>query len=154
MKKHALAFLLNFICVLAFTQKLDIENKYQFKSLKKDSYLGSVEYNPKDKTTSLYYVEKDMLITVFTTYIFNEKLEFVKEESQSFNIIDATKEAIAQVQEAFTWFDYQGESYTKEWIDVNPGIGGKLLVTKQKAFCLVTSNLPPIPGLTSIHSLV
>jgi hypothetical protein len=132
MKKLLLFSLLFAMLLNVQSQKIEFENEYEFASLKTDSYLGEVEYNPADKTTSLYYVEKDMLKTTFTTYHFDEKMQFINEESKDFSIIDATKEEIAAVRNSFAWFDYRGESYTKEFIDVYPSFGGKLIATRQK----------------------
>lgn len=126
----------------ASSQELSIENTYEFTSLKKDSYLGNVSYNADDNTTTLYYVEKDVLQTVFTNYVFDENLDFVREEIEKFNIIDAFKGDatvddqgnysgdLRSVRERYPWFEYRGETYTKEMVYVNPSWGGKLVARK------------------------
>jgi hypothetical protein len=125
-----------------FAQKLSIENTYEFESLKKDSYLGNVDYNDDDKTTTLSYVEKDMFRTVFTNYIFDEKLSFVREEQEKFNIIDVFKgeagvdpdgyitDEVLSVRQNYPWFDYRGETYSREMVYVDPAWGGKLSAMK------------------------
>ena len=65
------------------------------------------------------------------SYYFDENLKYVKEESKSYNIIDATKEMINEIKSAFSWFDYSGESYTREYIDIAQGWGGKINATRQ-----------------------
>lgn len=115
----------------AHGQKLEIENIQALQSLKKDSYLGNVEYNETDKTTILHYVERDVLNTNFVSYYFDENLNFIKEEQKSYNIIDATKDMINEIKSAFSWFDYRGESYTREYIDIMPGLGGKIVASRQ-----------------------
>lgn len=136
MKKILLVALLATFFFSGQSQTLDFENEFVFKSLKKDSYLGNVEYNADDKTTSLYYVEKDMFKSTFTTYVFDENLNFVKEESESFNIIDqigaAFETSMDIIRGKYSWFNYRGESYTKEWVTIAQLIGGKIGVAKQK----------------------
>ena len=53
-----LASLLILFVFQSLAQNLVVENTYEFKSLKKDSYLGNVTYSTSGKTTTLSYVEK------------------------------------------------------------------------------------------------
>jgi len=140
MKKFYLSVLLltGALYFSSTAQTLSIENTYEFESLKKDSYLGNVTYHPEDKTTVLSYVEKDMLRTVFTDYIFDENLHFVRQEQDKYNIIDVFKgdagvdregnitDEVLTMREKYPWFEYQGESYVEEMVYINPAWGGKL----------------------------
>jgi hypothetical protein len=137
-KSTLVATLLILSLFQGLAQSLSVENTYEFRSLKKDSYLGNVTYNPGDKTTVLSYVEKDLLRTVFTDYVFDENLDFVREEQEKFNIIDVFKgdagvddegnitDEVLTVREKYPWFDYRGETYTREMVYINPACGGKL----------------------------
>jgi len=111
-------------------QKLSVENIYAFESLNKNSYLGNVEYNQKDKTTRLYYVAKDMTKTVFTTYVFDDQLNFMEEQRDEYSIIDASIEAINSVRAKYDWFNYRGEEYTQEAIWVLPTWKGEIVARR------------------------
>ncbi len=131
MKKNTLILsLFLFAGLYCSGQKLSVENTYTFESLNKNSYLGNVEYNQDDKTTRLYYVAKDMTKTVFTTYIFDEQLNFVEEQRDEYSIIDATKDAINSVRAKYQWFNYQGEEYTREAVWVLPSWKGEIVARK------------------------
>ena len=116
-----------FVC---FGQKLTTENTYEFESLNKNSYLGNVEFNANDNTTRLYYVAKDMSKTVFTTYIFDDKLNFVEEKRDEYSIADATRDAINSIRESFQWFNYKGEEYTQEAVWIIPNFKGEIVARK------------------------
>jgi len=140
MKKTILSILLvgGIISFPASAQKLSIENTYEFESLKKDSYLGNVSYYPKDKTTVLSYVEKDVFRTVFTDYIFDENLNFIRQEQDNYNLKDVFKgnagidadgkitDEVLSMREKYPWFEYRGDSYTQDMVYINPAWGGKL----------------------------
>ena len=64
MNKLTLLVLMFLAITSAIGQKLSVEATYEFESLKKDSYLGNVAYNPENKTTTLSYVEKDFFRTL------------------------------------------------------------------------------------------
>ena len=112
-------------------QTLEIEDVRTLESLKIDSYLGNVEYNETDKTTILHYVEKDVLNTTFVSYYFDENLRYVKEETSSYNLIDKAKSVLDEVKTLHTWFNYTGESYSREYIDIAQGWGGKIVASRQ-----------------------
>ncbi len=126
------------LCFPTSAQKLSIENTYEFESLKKDSYLGNVSYYSEDKTTVLSYVEKDVFRTVFTDYYFDENLDFIRQEQDKYNLMDVFKgnagiddegnitDEVLTMREKYPWFDYRGESYTREMVYINPAWGGKL----------------------------
>ena len=142
MKNFTLLILMSCLLCSAFSQKLSMEATYEFKSLKKDSYLGNVSYNPDDKTTKLSYVEKDHFRTLFTDYIFDENLQFVKEEQENFNLADVFSgkagidsegnygPEVEKMWEKYPWFDYKGDEYEQEMIYVAPSWGGKIVATK------------------------
>ena len=142
MRKFNIILLCGMISFGAYSQKLSIENTYEFTSLKKDSYLGNVTYDPDDKTTTLSYVEKDAMRTVFTNYVFDDKLEFVREDQEKFNLMDVIRGDARQTedgvytdeqktfQEKYPWFDYRGESYTSEMISVRRGGKGTLIAQR------------------------
>ena len=142
MKKITLLALLGCLSWAVFAQKLSIEATYEFESLKKDSYLGNVSYNPDDMTTTLSYVEKDVFRTLFTNYIFDENLEFVNEEQENFNLADVFSGKagvdsegnygpdVERMWEKYPWFDYKGDEYTQEMVYVAPSWGGKIVATK------------------------
>jgi hypothetical protein len=118
----------------ANAQQLSIENIYEFEDMKKNSYLGNVEYSSTDKTTKLHYVRKDVTETVFTTYIFNDKLEFVEKKELKYSVIDAIGDALTKglegIKKTFTWFIYEGESYTRDAIWVYPSWKGDITARK------------------------
>jgi hypothetical protein len=114
-------------------QEINLETEYKFETLTKDSYLGNVTYNEEEKSTVMEYVEKDMFKTTFKRYYFDEGLNFLREENETFNnIAELLKELKNDVKGAFSWFNYKGESYTSEYIKINQGMGGKIVAYKQK----------------------
>ncbi len=141
-KYSLLTSLLILFVFQSLAQNLVVENTYEFKSLKKDSYLGNVTYSTSGKTTTLSYVEKNALSTVFTDYIFDENLDFVREEQDKYNLMDVFKgdasidddgnitDEVNSVRDKYPWFDYRGESYTREMVYINPAWGGKLVAQR------------------------
>jgi len=125
-------FLLPFIAItfMLSAQQIEKQNTFKFPTLSKDSYLGNVSYNPVDKLTSLQYATKGSLESYFSTYVFDEDLNFLKEFNEERNITDDIQEKI----NVFKWFTnkYKGEEYVKEGIYLYPGVGGKLVAQKVK----------------------
>ena len=68
--------------------------------------------------------------TNFTTYVFDENLNFVSEDTKTFDP-NAT-EGLDELKEKFPWFKYRGETYSRTMINVKQGFKGKLVATKQK----------------------
>ncbi len=131
MKKNTLLIsLFLFIGLYCFGQKLSVENTYAFESLNKNSYLGNVEYDQENQTTKLYYVAKDMTKTVFTTYVFDDQLNFVEEQRDEYSIIDASIDAINSVRTKYEWFNYRGEEYTQEVVWILPSWKGEIVARK------------------------
>lgn len=128
-----IAFLSILIFVPVFGQKLETEITYVPESLTKDSYIGNVGYDPSTEVTSLTYVEKDMFKTKFKTYSFDKDLKFLKEDVKVYTFGDAWRDAMKELRESFQWFKYRGESYTREWIDIRQGMGGKIVAEKKRA---------------------
>jgi hypothetical protein len=114
-------------------QKLEKEVTHVPESLTKDSYVGNVAYDPSTEITSLTYVEKDAFKTKFKTYMFDKDLKYIKEDTKIYTFGDAWRDAMKELGDSYKWFKYRGEEYTREWIDLRQGMGGKIVAVKQKA---------------------
>ncbi len=133
MRKTVFLILTLFVCTISgFAQQIDKQGTYEFKNLKKDSYLGNVEYDPASKTTTLHYVEKNSFNTIFTSYTFDEDLNFVEETFDKYTLGEQVKDDIAAIKEQFSWFNYKGEEIEKEIVSVDQSWGGNLVIRKMK----------------------
>lgn len=108
-------------------QSLETQKAIDPPSLTKDSYCGSVDYDIKTQTTTLNYLEYSELTVKLKlkSYSFDKELNLVDETVKEYN----WQELIG----TFDWFNYQGESYTKDWVDVQQTMGGKIKVSKMHA---------------------
>ena len=128
-KKTLLVVMLFSITFISNGQKLNMEKTYEFKSIKKDSYLGDVSYDPATKTTKLVYVENELGFIRFKTYLFDENLEFISENEEKYGIKEAVEDLANSFKE-FPWFKYRGESYTESMVYVNKTMNGKINAKK------------------------
>ncbi|MEZ4936964.1 MAG: hypothetical protein R2799_05170 [Crocinitomicaceae bacterium] len=134
MKRNLSILFLSFLMIVPmFAQKLEKEVTHVPESLTKDSYVGNVSYDPSTEVTSLTYVEKDMFKTKFKTYSFDKDFKFIKEDVKVYTFGDAWRDAMKELRESFQWFRFRGEEYTREWIDIRQGWGGKIVAEKKKA---------------------
>ncbi len=123
------------VAILAFVsfshaQALETESTYEFPTLKKDTYLGEVTYNPVDHSFSLVYVERDVFITRFITYNFDAALNFIGAEQDEYTLGDAGREMMETIRGKYRWFNYRGDSYTLERVYITPSFGGKIIARK------------------------
>lgn len=136
-KMRNLTLLISALMISIFAsqaQKLESEAIYKPESLTKDSYIGSVDYDPETEHTSLYYVEKDVIKTSFKTYKFDESLDFIKEEIETYKLggDNGSSEDLSTVRKKYSWFNFKKERYTSEFVSVSQGLGGKIIARKQK----------------------
>lgn len=109
-------------------QEVNTEIGHPFKSLKTDSYLGHVDYDSESEITSLYYVEKNVLKSIFTTYRFDKDLQFIDEKIEEYSLTDQVEDAVKN----FSWFSFKGDELIDEIIMINSNLKGELIARKAR----------------------
>ena len=127
MKKILMCIAISMTVFLASAQKLSIEKTFELPNESSNSNLANVEYNPKDKTTSLHYIADWSGYTVFDKFVFNEQLEYVKTETTKYSFIEMIKD---NFKSQYSWFAFDGEDYSKESVRVYRNLKQEIIAKK------------------------
>lgn len=115
-------------------QKIDKENIYPIESLRKNTNLRNLEYDPETGTTTLTYLENNTFNLFFRQYEFDQDLNFVEESEEEFSFgkkfLWENDIKLEELRDRHSWFDFRGDDFKKDFIDISHTGDYKLKVRK------------------------